>query len=95
MLNRPLTTYAALTPRAVSDGSPAQVFAFVEDAKHDIAELAAALRTARDAISKTECPHPITQEMAVDCLKFGECGCCYGAALKEIDAALMTEAGNG
>ena len=95
MMKRPLSSYANCTPRAVSDGSPAQVFHFVDDAKHDIAELAAALRTARDAIVKTECPRPITQEMAVDCLKSGECGCCYGAAMKEIDAALGEEAGNG
>jgi hypothetical protein len=40
-MRRKLSQYANCTARAVSDGSPAQVFNFVEDAKHDIAELAA------------------------------------------------------
>lgn len=91
-MKRKLSQYANCTARAVSDGSPAQVYHFVEDAKHDIAEMAKALRTARDAIVKTECPRPISHEMAVDCAKAGECGCCYGGALAEIEAVLMSEA---
>lgn len=43
MLRRSLKTYASGSPRAVSDGSPAQVFYFVDDATHDIAVLAGAL----------------------------------------------------
>ena len=43
MLRRSLKTYASGSPRAVSDGSPAQVFYFVDDATHDIAVLAGEL----------------------------------------------------
>jgi hypothetical protein len=43
MLRRSLKTYASGSPRAVSDGSTAQVFYFVDDATHDIAVLADAL----------------------------------------------------
>lgn len=50
-MRRKLSQYANCTPRAVSDGSPAQVFHFVEDAKHDIAELAAANERLRKAIT--------------------------------------------
>lgn len=91
MMKRKLSQYANCTARAISDGSPAQVFHFVEDAKHDISLLAKALRTAREAIIKTECPRPISHEMAADCASAGECGCCYGEALSEMPADLMTE----
>lgn len=40
-MKRTLEQYAATSPRAVADGSPAQMFYFVQDAKADIAELAA------------------------------------------------------
>jgi len=48
MLRRPLSTYAGGSPRAISDGSSAQVFYFVDDATHDIATLAAALQECAD-----------------------------------------------
>lgn len=46
-LVRSIDGYEKCTPRAVSDGSPAQMFYFVEDAKKDIATLVKSLRQAR------------------------------------------------
>jgi hypothetical protein len=48
-MKRTLEQYANTSPRAVADGSPAQMFYFVQDAKADIAELAATLAEQRRA----------------------------------------------
>lgn len=47
----------------------------------EIGRLKEALKLADEAITLTECPRPINHEMAVDCHKAGECGCCYSGAL--------------
>jgi hypothetical protein len=72
MLKRPLSSYANCTARAISDGSPAQVFHFVEDAKHDIAAMAKALEwygeQAEAAARHTIVINPKALEAVVTCL---------------------------
>jgi hypothetical protein len=53
-LRRTLDQYANCTPAAVSGGSQAQMYYFVEDAKHDIAALAEALRKIDKLASRHE-----------------------------------------
>lgn len=50
-LRRSLATYQACSPNAVASGSKAQMMYFVEDAKADIATLAALLDEAVEALS--------------------------------------------
>lgn len=51
-LTRSLERWANCSPRAVSDGSPAQMFHFVEDAQKDIAALAVRIEQLKTALTE-------------------------------------------
>lgn len=51
-LERSIERWAALSPKAVADGSPAQSMFCIEDAQKDIARLAAALETSESERAK-------------------------------------------
>lgn len=79
-LARPLASYAACSPDAVASGSKAQMMYFVEDAKADIAKLAATIATLRrerdEAIARAEAAEAELLENArgrVAELTYGHC----------------------
>lgn len=59
-----------------------------DDLVAEVERLRAAVDEAYTSLKLTECPHPAPQEMAEDCEKAGNCGCCYGEAFRKIRAAL-------
>ena len=80
----------------VWDADPAEGTPYVLASTHTRAmealeEAEKALKEAREALEISDCPRPISgpDDMeAQACIAAGECGCCYGAALAKVPAAL-------
>ena len=74
-LRRDLSRWAAMSPKAIAEGSPAQFMHAMADAQHDIAVLAAEvkrLRAFRNRV-KDRTPYPLFCHQPERCAGTGRC----------------------
>lgn len=66
--------------------SPNNIYNIASEAADLIEQQARQLEEAREALSHVDCPRPINGRpddfLATDCVKAGECGCCFRDALR-------------